>query len=189
MLRLDRVFDVQERRSWWRRQLIAIGATLGLAVLLLVALGLLVVGPAVGHFIADRFGLGAAFDLGWSIARWVGAGLVVMVLWALTYKILPNRRAPLRVFSPGVVVGVVLWLGISWLFGFYLTEFASYSSTYGTLGSGIALLTWLWLSNIALLFGAEIDKVIAETHRGVIEPQRVAEPRGDATLAQVGRPA
>ncbi len=167
MLRLDRVFGVQERRSWWRRQLIAIGATLGLAVLLLIALGLLVVGPAAGHFVADRLGLGAAFDLGWSIARWIGAGLVVMVLWALAYKILPNRHAPLRVFSPGVVVGVLLWLGISWLFGFYLTELASYSSTYGALGSGIALLTWLWVTNVALLFGAEIDKVRAELRAAI----------------------
>lgn len=162
---LNTVFDKRETRSWLTRQLTAIAVTAGLAVLMLVALGLLVVGPTVGHFLADRFGLGDAFDVAWGIARWLGAGLLVMVVWAVLYKFLPDTDAPLRIFTPGAAVGVVLWLAISALFGLYLGHFNSYDATYGALGGAIIFLTWLWLSNIALLIGAEINDVLADIRR------------------------
>jgi membrane protein len=78
------------------------------------------------------------------------------------YKWLPNTDAPLRVFTPGAIVGVLLWLGTSALFGFYLSSWGSYDATYGALGGAIAFLTWLWLSNISLLFGAEVNDVLAD---------------------------
>ena len=155
-------FKVEDSRSWIRRQLTALAVTIGLALLLVIAFGLLVVGPIAGHWVTDRFGLGDDFDVVWSIARWIGAGVLVMVVWAVIYRFLPDTKMKLEVFSTGGVVGVVLWLAVSWGFGVYLDRFASYQSTYGTLGSGIAFLTWLWLSNIALLFGAEINDVLCE---------------------------
>jgi membrane protein len=162
MTALNTIFDKKETRSWVRRQLIAIAVTLAVAVLIVLALGLLVAGPFVGHFIADRFGLGDAFDVAWGIGRWVGAGLLVMVVWAILYKFLANTDAPFRIFTPGAIIGVVAWLGISALFGLYLGHFNSYEATYGTLGGAIIFLTWLWLSNITLLAGAEINDVIAD---------------------------
>jgi membrane protein len=132
------------------------------AIMVVIALALLVGGPVAGHFIADRFGLGAAFDVAWGIGRWIGAGVLVMLVWAILYKFLPNTNAPFRIFTPGAVVGVLLWLGISRLFGVYLDYFNSYEATYGALGAGIIFLTWLWLSNIAILFGAEINDVLAD---------------------------
>jgi membrane protein len=162
---LNAMFNKTETRAWWKRQLIAIGVTLGVAILVIVALGLLVIGPAGGHWLADRIGLGGAFDTGWSVGRWVGAGLLVMVVWAALYKFLPNTNAPFRIFTPGSVIGVLLWLGISYGFGFYLGHVNNYATTYGALGGGIIFLTWLWLSNIALLFGAEINDVLAQIRR------------------------
>lgn len=159
---LNAMFNKVETRPWWKRQLLAIGVTAGVAVVVVIALGLLVVGPVAGHWAADRFGLGDAFDVAWGIGRWVGAGVLVMMVWAMVYKFLPNTEAPFRIFTPGAVVGVVLWLGISLLFGIYLDNFNSYESTYGALGGGIIFLTWLWLSNIALLFGAEVNDVLAD---------------------------
>ena len=163
---LNAMFNKQETRPWWKRQLIAIGVTLGVAILVVVALGLLVVGPAAGHWIADRFGLGDAFDVGWNLGRWVGAGLLVTLVWAVLYKFLPDTDAPFRIFTPGAVIGVLLWLGISYGFGLYLGHFNSYTTTYGALGGGIIFLTWLWLSSIALLFGAEINDVLADLRAG-----------------------
>jgi membrane protein len=162
---LNAMFNKTETRPWWKRQLLAIAVTLGVAIAVVIALGLLVVGPAAGHWLADRFGLGDAFDVLWNIGRWVGAGVLVMVVWSVLYKFLPNTKAPFRIFTPGAVIGVLLWLGISYAFGFYLGRFNSYTTTYGALGGGIIFLTWLWLSNIALLFGAEINDVLADMRR------------------------
>jgi membrane protein len=162
---LNAMFNKRETRPWWQRQVIAIAVTLGVAILVVVALALLVVGPAAGHWLTGRFGLTDAFDLTWNIGRWVGAGLLLMVVWAILYKFLPNTKAPFRIFTPGAIVGVALWLGISYGFGVYLGHFNSYAVTYGALGGGIIFLTWLWLSNIALLFGAEINDVLADLRK------------------------
>ncbi|MBC7978369.1 MAG: YihY/virulence factor BrkB family protein [Myxococcales bacterium] len=162
---LNAMFNKKETRPWWRRQVLAIAVTLGVAIAVVVALGLLVVGPAAGHWLADRFGLGDAFDVVWNVGRWVGAGVLVMFVWAVMYKFLPNTKAPFRIFTPGAVIGVLLWLAISYGFGVYLGRFDSYTTTYGALGGGIIFLTWLWLSNIALLFGAEINDVLADMRR------------------------
>ena len=162
MTALNAIYDKKETRSWIKRQAIAVAVTLGVAVLIVIALGLMFVGPYVGHYIADRFGLGAAFDVAWGIGRWLGAGVLVMVVWALLYKFLANTKAPFRVFTPGAIAGVILWLGISALFSLYLGHFNSYEATYGTLGGAIIFLTWLWLSNISILLGAEINDVLAD---------------------------
>src|SRR5207249_2774346 len=120
-------------------------------------------------------GLGEQFDLVWGIARWVGAGLLVMFVWAIIYRFLPDTDAPFRVFTPGAISGVLLWLAISGGFSVYLGHFNSYEKTYGTLGTAIVFLVWLWLSNIALLFGAEVDDVIDEVRKDRRAAARLAD--------------
>jgi membrane protein len=175
---LNTMFNKKETRPWWKRQVIAIAVTVVVALLAVVALALLVVGPYVGHYAADYFGLGHQFDLAWSIGRWVGAGVLVMLVWAICYKYLPNTDAPFRIFTPGAVVGVLLWLGISALFGLYISHFNSYEATYGALGGAIIFLTWLWLSSVAMLIGAEVNDVLAD----IKAPQ-------DPAAAQLADPA
>ena len=169
---LNRVYDLRESRSWIRRQLVAIGVTVAVAVLAVIALALLFAGPAVGHWLVDRYALGGAFDTAWSIARWLGAGLLVMLLWAIVYHVLPDTRARFRLFTPGAAIGVALWLVASWGFGAYLAHANSYEATYGTLGGVIIFLTWLWISNIALLLGAEIDDVRTKLYGPARTPER-----------------
>ncbi|MBA3391858.1 MAG: YihY/virulence factor BrkB family protein [Deltaproteobacteria bacterium] len=180
---LNSVFSKKETRPWWKRQLIAIAVTVGVAFLIVAALGLLVIGPIAGHFVADRIGMGATFDVVWGVGRWLGAGVLVMVVWAILYKFLPNTDAPFRIFTPGAAVGVILWLGISLLFGVYLKYFNNYEATYGALGAGIIFLTWLWLSNIAILFGAEINDVLADfrKHESEAAAQLATETKPPAT--------
>jgi membrane protein len=161
MTALNQIYDKKETRGWIKRQAIAVAVTLAVAVLVVIALGSLVAGPYLGHLLADRFGLGAAFDIGWGIGRWLLAGVLLMTVWAMLYKFLANTDAPFRIFTPGAVIGVAAWLGISALFGLYLGHFNSYEATYGTLGGAIIFLTWLWLSNIAILVGAEVNDVLA----------------------------
>lgn len=159
---LNVIFNKKETRSFWARQLTAVLVTLGVSLLVLLALGLLTLGPLVGHYIADRFGLGPTFDTAWSIGRWPGAGLLMMFVWAILYRFLPDTDAPFRVLTPGAVAGVLLWIGISLLFGLYLSYFDRYDATYGALASAIVFLIWLWLSNLALLVGAEFNDVLAD---------------------------
>lgn len=162
---LNSMFNKVETRSFVRRQLTAIAVTFGVAIGMVLALAMLVIGQASGHWIATHLGLGSGFDAVWPLIRWVGAGVLVMMVWAVLYKFLPNTGAPLRIFTPGALAGVLLWLGVSALFGLYLDHFASYDTTYGTLGGAIIFLTWLWLSNVALLFGAEFNDVLADFRR------------------------
>jgi membrane protein len=162
MLALNQLFKRTETRGWLHRQAIALALTVGLAVLVVLALGLLVAGPWLGSMAADYVGLESSLDRTWTVARWAGFGLLVMVVWALVYRFLPDTNVPFRIFTPGAAVGVALFLGISLLFGLYLDHFATYASIYGALGSAVMFLTWLWLSALAMLFGAEINEVLAE---------------------------
>jgi membrane protein len=157
---LNRMFGRIETRAWWKRQVIAIVLTLVVALLVVVALGLLFAGSTIGAWVSARYGQGGLFDQVWAIARWVGAGLIVLFVWALVYHYLPDTDAPFRVFTPGAVIGVALWLGASWLFNLYLSHHDTYEITYGTLAGAILFLTWLWISNLALLVGAEINDVV-----------------------------
>ena len=175
---LGTIYTKPETRSWVHRQLLAVGMTIAIAVLVVLALSLLVIGPTVGHWVTDRFGLGETFDQVWSIGRWVGAGVLVMFVWALVYKYLPNTDAPFHIFTPGAVIGVLAWLGLSALFGLYLQHFNSYEATYGALGGAIIFLLWLWLTNIVLLVGAEINDVIADLRAPHSEAAaKLADPR------------
>jgi membrane protein len=174
-LALNRLFGKVETRSWLHRKAIAIALTAGQALLRVIALGLLVIGPIIGRVVADRLGLGGAFDVAWTVGRWMAAGLLVMVVWALAYRFLPDTDAPLRIFTPGAVVSVSLWLGISWLFGFYLDHFGRYASIYGALGGAVIFLTWLWLSSMSLLFGAQINE--ARRHPALVQSPGVIMPQ------------
>jgi len=182
MLSLNELFGRVEARSWLHRQAIAIALTLGVAVLLVIALGLLVAGPLIGRVVENRLGLGNTFAIGWAVGRWLLAGLLMMVVWALAYRFLPDTDARLRIFTPGTVVSVGLWLVISRLFGFYFDHLGSFTLIYGALGSAVIFLTWLWLSGMSLLFGAEINEVLAEIHSdqstssGVHEAARALRP-------------
>ncbi len=155
---LNAVHGVEERRPWWRVQLVGIGVTLAVALLLVLALGLLLVGPLVG----DWVGSGELFRTGWTVGRWVGAALLMMVIWALLYRFLPDTRASWRVFTPGAVTAVLLWIGGSLLFAWGVEAFGSFERTYGTLGAVLMALAWLWFSNIAMLVGAEINKLLED---------------------------
>jgi membrane protein len=157
---LNRIYELKETRPWWRIQLTGVLVTLGVAILLIAALGLLVAGPAVGHWLVDRFGLGATFDAVWTIGRWLFAALLVMVTWTLLYRLLPDMKTRYRPFSVGAAVGVAGWIAISLLFALYVGNFGKYDQTYGALGAVVVFMTWLWLSNLALLAGAEIDDVL-----------------------------
>lgn len=157
---LNRAYGVREGRPFWKVRGLAVLLTIGLAILMLGSFVLLAFGPSVGGFIAAKVGLGAAFDLTWTIIRWPLAVIAVIYSVALVYYYSPDVQQDWKWITPGAVIAVVGWVLVSLAFGYYVNNFGSYNKTYGSIGAVIVLLTWLYLSGFFLLLGGEINAEI-----------------------------
>lgn len=157
---LNRAYGVSEGRSFWRLRGMALLLTLGLALLTIAAMILLMFGPELGHWLANHVGAGAAFDLLWSLLRWPVVVLLMVLTMALIYYFAPDVEQHWRWLTPGSLFAVVVWIGISLGFGFYVDNFGQYDRTYGSIGAVIVLLTWLYLSALTILVGGEINAEI-----------------------------
>jgi membrane protein len=157
---LNRAYDVQETRPFWKVRVIAILMTLGLSVLILVGVLLLILGPQIGQFIANLFGLGDLFELVWNIMRWPVALFFMVFTVALLYYFAPDANQPFRWITPGGLLGVVLWVLASMGFNLYVSNFGSYNKTYGSIGAVIVLLLYLYVSSLTILFGATLNAIL-----------------------------
>jgi membrane protein len=158
---LNRVYGVREGRSALVLRPVQLGVTLLTLVLVsLMALLLVVSGPVLS-FIGGLIGLDQAFQVAWSIIRWPIVVIVIVLLVAVLYAATPNIKHPrFRWLTPGSLAAIVV-LGIaSALFAFYVANFANYDKTYGTLAGIIIFLLWIWIANVALLLGAELDSEV-----------------------------
>jgi membrane protein len=158
------IYDVEEGRPIWKTLPTRVLTTLVLLVMLAaVAIGVTLTG-GLAKEVGNVLGVGSSAVDVWNIAKWPVILLVVITMFAILYWAAPNVKHPkFRWISPGGVVGVVLWILASAAFAFYVASFASYNKTYGALGGVIVFLVWLWISNIAVLLGAEFN---AELERG-----------------------
>jgi membrane protein len=152
------VWDVEEGRPVWKTLPLRVGVTL--AAMLVLSLGLLAVvisGP-LAERVGDVIGAGDTAVAVWNLAKWPAIVLLLSLLLALLYYAAPNVRHPgIRWISPGSVLAVLLWLAASGLFALFVSNFGSYNATYGALAGVIIFLVWLWISNIAILLGAELN--------------------------------
>ena len=156
------VWDVEEGRPITKTLPLRIGMTV-LAVVLLAASAIAV---AVTGGVAEKggklLGVGGTAVTVWDVAKWPVLVLIASLLFALLYYAAPNVRHPsFRAILPGGLVAVLLWIAASGVFAVYVAKFGSYNKTYGSLGAVIVFLVWLWLSNIAILFGAELNAELA----------------------------
>jgi membrane protein len=157
---LNRAYDVEEGRPWWKVRLVAVGLTIALAVFIVIAVFLVMLGPTVAEQLASQMGLGRAFELGWKILQWpVVLGLVALGIAMINY-FAPDVEQDWEWITPGALVATVLWLLSSLAFKFYLTNFADYNATYGSLGGVIVLMLWFYISALAVLIGAEMNAEI-----------------------------
>jgi membrane protein len=155
---MNRIYEVAEGRPAWKlRPVMLLVTVLTVVLSAVVALGLVLTGPAA-EAVGEAVGLGSAAVTAWNIAKWPVLLAVVVLIVALLYYATPNVRQPrFRWISVGAVVAIVVWIVASALFGFYVANFSSYDKTYGSLAGVVAFLLWLWITNLALLFGAELD--------------------------------
>ena len=151
---LDLAYGVRESRPAWKVRLLAIGFTLGGGALGLIATLAAVATPALADAIGGPIG---------TLLLWLRipvAALLVMLVWAVAYYVLPDVEQQFKFITPGSVIGVTIWIVASVGFSYYVRNFAKYDATYGSLGGMIVLLLWMWLSSQTLLLGAEMNAII-----------------------------
>ncbi len=161
---MNRIYEIEEGRPVWKLRPLQLLLTLaGLLVVAAAAFLLAVTGP-VAAAVGNAIGVGSAAVTVWNIARWPVLLILVILAVAILYYATPNIEQPkFRWVSVGASMAIVVWIVASLLFGFYVSNFGSYNKTYGALAGVIVFLLWLWITNLALLFGAEID---SELERG-----------------------
>ena len=157
---LNRAYDIEEGRPWWKVRLMAIGLTIGLAVFIVSAFTLVVAGPELAEAVVSRVGLADAFAVVWKVVQWPIAVALVALAIALIFYYAPDAEQDWVWITPGSVLATLLWLLASVAFRFYVTNFADYNATYGSLGGVIVLMLWFYISSLAILIGAEMNAEI-----------------------------
>lgn len=180
------VYETREGRPFWKLRPQQILVTLVMVVLItVVALALVLTGPVV-EAVGEAVGLGETAITLWDIAKWPVLAALVVGLLLLLYWAAPNvRQRGVRGVLPGVLLGLVVWAVASALFAFYVANFGSYDRTYGTLGGVVVLLVWLWITNLALLVGVELN---AERERARQLASGVPGAEKELQLEQRGDP-
>lgn len=161
---MNRIYEIEEGRPFWKLKLAQLLVTVIIIVLLVIASILLVVSGSVTTAIGDALGLGDVPQTIWSIAKWPLLVFIIVLVVAILYYATPNARQPkFRWISMGALLAIIVLALATAGFGFYVGNFSNYDRTYGSLAGVIIFLLWLWIANLALLFGAEFD---AELERG-----------------------
>lgn len=179
---LNVIFRVDEGRGFVRKKVTDLLSTLLILVLVLITFVLIFVGGGLAEDILGVLGLGDTAAAVWTVLRWPAAMAVTMAIYAYVYYAAPNVEVrTFRYITPGAVAGVVVWLVASAGFFFYVSNFGKYDATYGAFAGAVVLLLWLWLSNIAVLFGAEVNAAadlrrspdLPEGYDGPMLPEKV----------------
>jgi membrane protein len=171
------IYDVPEGRPIWKTLPIRLAVTAVVGLMLLISAVIVVFTGRLATHAGDLIGAGSTAVTVWSIAKWPVLLVLVSLTFSLLYWASPNaRHGGFRWASPGGLVAVVIWLIASGLFAVYIANFASYNQTYGSLAAAVIFLVWLWITNIAILLGAEVDaemqrqRAIAAGHPADEEP-------------------
>ncbi len=175
----NRIYGVREGRTWWKLELMQIAlAAVALVLLAAAGAGLVISGPLVDA-VGNALNAGETARRFWSIGRWPVLVAIAVIVLSLLFWIAPNVKQPrFRWLTVGGAVALFLWAVISFGFGLYVANFGSYDRTYGSLGAIMAFLAWIYLSNIALLLGVEVN---AEVQRARL--RQAGEPHPATPLA------
>jgi membrane protein len=157
---LNRAYDIDEGRPWWKVRLVAIGLTLGVAAFVLVALSLVLVGPALAGKLGEITGLGGPFEWTWLVLQWPLVFALIAVGIGLIYYFAPDVDQDWVWITPGAVAATIFWLFVSLLLKIYVANFTDYEGSYGSVGGVIVVLLWFYVSGIAILAGAELNAEI-----------------------------
>lgn len=180
---MNRMHEIGEGRPIWKLRPWMLLVTLVEVVLAaLVLVGLVLTGPAA-EVVGDQVGLGGTAQLAWAVAKWPVMLAAVVAMVAILYYAVPNVQQPrFRWISVGAALAILVWVLASAAFGLYVSQFSGYDRTYGSLAGVIVFLLWLWITNLALLFGAELDSELErgrELQAGLPAEERLLLPPRD----------
>jgi membrane protein len=188
---MNRVYEISEGRPFWKLRPFMLLVTLVAVFMAATVLVMLVVSGPVAEAIGGALNLGEQTVLLWSILKWPALAFLVTWIVALLYWATPNIQQPrFRWISVGAAVAIVIWVLASVAFAFYVGTFGSYDKTYGSLAGVIVALLWLWITNIALLFGAEIDSELErgrELQAGIAAEEELQLPARDTRNIEKSR--
>jgi membrane protein len=181
MTAVNRAYELEDGRSFAVKRLVAVVLVVVLGTAVLIVSTLLVLGPHVHQWIGDALGAEDVVAWVWWTAEWPILLVVLFCAFSVVYALaIDNSHRQWRLISPGAGVAVVLWLGVSAAFGLYAANFGSYNKTWGSLSAAIVTLVWLWLSGLAILFGAEVDAEAERSVSGSGGRNRASPPRQQA---------
>jgi len=183
------IYDIGEGRPIWKTLPIRVGVTVLAVIILVISAVIVVVSGPVARQIGDVIGVGDTAVLLFNIIKWPVLAVIISLLLAVLFWASPNaKQAGIKWVSPGGLIAMLLWLAISALFAVYVANFSSYDKTYGSLAGVVIFLVWLWLSNVAILLGAEINAELdhAEAIEEGLPPdvQPFAVPRDTRKLSK-----
>ena len=157
---LNAAYGITEGRPLWKVRLTALALTIGMSIFILVSMALVLVGPTFAEHLANRMHLGPAFKWTWWILQWPVVFALVVTGIGIVYYFAPDAEQDWVWITPGAVLATVLWVLVSLAFKLYISYFGNYNETYGTVSAFIVLLTWFYLSGLAILVGAEMNAEI-----------------------------
>jgi membrane protein len=157
---LNTAYDIEEGRPWWKVRLTAIALTVGVAVFILMAFALILLGPRAAELIADRTSLGPVFEWTWKILQWPLAFGLASAGIAVIYYFAPDAEQDWVWLTPGSIFATTLWLGASLGFKYYVANMGAYTETYGAIGGVMVLMLWFYISGLVILIGAEMNAEI-----------------------------
>lgn len=182
---MNRIWEIDEGRPLWKRKPAHLAVTLLAVALVVIAVALLIVSGPVARAVGEALGIGETGLLIWQIAKWPLLAVVVVFFVAVLYYFTPNTEQPrFRWVSAGAVIAILALVLASLGFAVYVANFSNYDRTYGSLAGVIVFLLWVWIANIALLFGAEFDAELErgrELQAGIGAEERIQLPPRDAT--------
>ena len=177
---LNAVHRAEEDRGFVKRKATQIGSTLLLILLTVAVLVMVFLGGEVAREAFDAIGLGRTAGAVWTWVRWPLAVVVTMAIFSYVYAVTPDHQRPFRLISHGAVLAVLVWIAASAGFFFYVDNFGSYNAVYGAFAAVVILLLWLYLTNVAMLLGAELNAIL-EDREGSSPAPTSTEPAGRDT--------
>ena len=157
---LNAAYGITEGRPLWKVRLTALALTIGMSMFVVVSMALVLAGPTFAEHLANTMHLGAAFTWTWWVLQWPVVFALVATAIGIVYYFAPDAEQDWAWITPGSIVATLLWIVVSLAFKLYISFFGNYNETYGTLGAFIVLLTWFYLSGLAILVGAEMNAEI-----------------------------